>query len=112
VEIRRQKVYVNDRPLADPCAHFSDTPEPAEFTQSRDNLRPYRVPAGRYFVLGDNRDNCNDSRFRGTVTRARIYGVVRTLFYSPTDWTRIGRPLRGLPNPARGLDQETTAALR
>ena len=43
---------------------------------------PLVVPAGQYFMMGDNRDNSYDSRFYGCVDRRRIVGRATSVVIS------------------------------
>lgn len=63
-----------------------------------EDVQPFTVPSGRYFVMGDHRDRSNDSRnpMIGAVPVARIEGVVRTIYWSGgrgLHWGRLGRVL-------------------
>ena len=49
------------------------------------NLNPIKVPAGSYFLMGDNRGDSEDSRFWGPVPRDWIIGKAVVSFWPPDD---------------------------
>jgi signal peptidase I len=60
------------------------------------NHAAYTVPPGRYYFLGDNRDNSNDSRAWGTVRREELKGPVIVNYWSwnnQESWVAMLNPL-------------------
>ncbi len=74
LEIRAGAVWINGRPLDEP--YLSETTDPAE------NFGPVVVPAGHYFMMGDNRRNSYDSRYWGFVPRSAIVGTPMFIYMS------------------------------
>ena len=75
VEIRDGYLYINDEKQDEP--YIRD-----EYRNGWLNtFGPYTVPEGEYFVLGDHRNNSNDSRSQGAISRDMIVGHARTVLY-------------------------------
>ena len=114
VEIRDGILYVNAQAVVEPYAVHTG---PAHL--AHEQMRPITVPAGKLFVMGDNRDNSSDSRDWGFVPldhvigeplfvywsydapssrwldeefshRVQFYGSIMENFFSKTRWNRTG----------------------
>ena len=91
LELRDKKVSINGSPLDEPYVHFLEPPgTSAEFrevtsTDVRERYGPVTVPPNQYFVMGDNRDNSQDSRYWGFLPRDYIKGRALVIYWSYDD---------------------------
>jgi signal peptidase I len=77
VQVHNGTVYLNQKPLVEPY-----TAEPPAY-----EMELVQVPAGEFFVMGDNRNNSNDSHVWGFLPKENIIG--RAIFrFFPID--RVG----------------------
>ncbi len=87
VELRDRRIYINGKPIEDPYAYYLPRPEVAdqhEVTAEdvREHYGPETVPADQFFVMGDNRDNSQDSRYWGFLPRDYIKGRALMIYWS------------------------------
>jgi len=87
VELKNRVIYINGRPIDEPYAHYLPRQESTtlgEVTSDdvREHYGPETVPTGSLFVMGDNRDNSQDSRYWGFLPRDNIKGEALLIYWS------------------------------
>jgi signal peptidase I len=79
LEIHDQTVYIDGNPLAEP--YLTDAAR-----RANGDFGPIQVPAGKLFVMGDNRGNSLDSRFGlGFVPIDKVVGRAFVIIWPPSD---------------------------
>lgn len=82
VEIKENRVYVNGSQLEEDYIKSSPSYTMLEMT----------IPENRYFVLGDNRNNSNDSHNGWVVPRENIVGKAWLSIWPPDKWGFVSAP--------------------
>src|SRR5688572_25079315 len=85
IELKNQTVLINGQPIAEAYAHY--LLPPADDTQTdgfdlRRKYGPVTVPAGHYFMMGDNRDDSQDSRYWGFLPASYVKGRALFIYWS------------------------------
>lgn len=94
VQVKDKQLVVDGEPREEPYViHTDPNVRPAGY-DFRDNFGPYTVSAGELFMMGDNRDNSNDSRYWGALDMDLVKGRAMFLYWSwdsERSWPRWNR---------------------
>jgi signal peptidase I len=93
VETVRNKIYINDKLIDDRWGHYHEESNWMKYLQPIEKFGPVFVPKDSLFVLGDNRDNSQDSRFWGFVNIKKVKGKALYLYWAK-DKSRIAMELK------------------
>lgn len=86
VEIREGYLYVNGEKYEE--AYIDDDYRVRGGSDGY-SFGPRTVPEGEFFVMGDHRNNSNDSRALGSISRNMIVGHVRHVLYPFDSWRGV-----------------------
>lgn len=92
ISVKRGRVYINGKQLSEPYLPGNDDCRNDTSLSTDCNFpTPIQIPAGHYFMMGDNRDDgaSFDSRFWGPVAEASVIGNAFFTYWPPD---RIGMP--------------------
>ena len=101
LEVRDAVVYVDGRPLDEPYLRNARP----HLGPARDNFGPVTVPREHYFMMGDHRNNSQDSRFWGPLPHAYLKGKAVVIYWS------FDAPPGLLAQPEVGILRRVTTVL-
>ena len=84
IELRKKRVYIDDSLLDESYVRFLTPPDEdgGEVFDLRVQYGPVTVPEGHYFMMGDNRDNSQDSRYWGFLPQEYVKGRALFVYFS------------------------------
>jgi signal peptidase I len=99
LELHRKKIFINGAALEEPYVQFLEPPStdgPPRVDDLREEYGPITVPAGQYFMMGDNRDNSQDSRFWGFMPASYVKGSALFIYFSFEEDASVTKLLSGI----------------
>ena len=85
LEIIDRQVHIDGEPIEEPYKAHKNEGHYLSFRNQFDNVGPLTVPPDSYFMMGDNRDDSQDSRYWGFLHRDYIIGRPLVVFWSYQD---------------------------
>ncbi|WP_303852420.1 signal peptidase I [Seleniivibrio woodruffii] len=106
IELKDKTIYVNGVAQPEPYKQVNGIVSMPGELSAKDNFPQFTVPQGKYFMMGDNRDNSYDSRFWGFVDESSIKGHAVLIYWSLKDpeyssvWSKFPLSMFRFMNPA------------